>query len=308
MTRPPSHAVSDDWSTYLKLMRLHKFPAGSILVFWPCAWGVTMSASITHMKPSQVATQLMLYFIGSIIRHNAACIWNDICDREFDREVERCKTRPLAAGTVSMTGAVILLISQLALVIGLLLYAGAAATRMGLIGLVFLDMPYPLTKRWTSWPQTFLGLAMTWGLPVSWVSIVGQIDWDVIPILFLGSVSWSIYYDTIYACQDRRDDIKAGVKSTAVLFGDYVRPILSCFAMLFVASLAFAGLHNSQGPLYFIIAVFGAAVHLAWQLITIDFDVGSQCWKMFNANGDLGYIIWGGMLADYLHRSAAVMQ
>ncbi|KAF9806706.1 hypothetical protein IEO21_08564 [Rhodonia placenta] len=283
-------------------MRLDKFPAGCILVFWPCTWGIVMGAFITHLEPLQVVIQLVLYLIGSIICHNIGCIWNDICDHEFDREVERCRTRPLAAETVSMTGAITLLISQLALAISLLLFSGSVATRVGLFGLVFLNFPYPLMKRWTWWPQAYLGLAMTWGLPVSWVSIVGHMDWTVVPVLFLGGVSWTIHYDTIYACQDRRDDVNAGVKSTAVLFGDHVRPILSCFAAFFVASLALAGIQNAQGPLYFVMTVVGTAGHLAWQLATIDFNVSADCWRMFKANGNLGYIILSGMLADYLYR------
>lgn len=145
---------------------------------------------------------------------------------------------------------------------------------------------------------------MTWGLPTTWVSFRGYTDMDALIVLYLGGIwwgfirvvmsvdglltptlhSWSIYYDTIYACQDRRDDIKAGVKSTAVLFGDYVRPIVSVFATLFVASLVYAGMVTEAGPLYYVITVGGGAACFAWQMLTIDFDNGEQCWSAFKVS------------------------
>ncbi|OBZ76828.1 4-hydroxybenzoate polyprenyltransferase, mitochondrial [Grifola frondosa] len=185
-----------------------------------------------------------------------------------------------------------------------MLPAGKSAFIVGCIGLFGVDMIYPFTKRWTNWPQFILGIAMTWGLPVAWISNTGSIDWNMIPVLFLGGMCWTIYYDTIYACQDRRDDVKAGVKSTAVLFGDAVRPILACFATAFVFCLAYAGMLNGNGMAYFVITVAGAAVHFAWQLTSVNFDIGADCWRIFKSNGDLGYIMFAGMICDYALRIA----
>ncbi|KAI0653388.1 UbiA prenyltransferase [Cubamyces menziesii] len=298
-SKPAILRDSPAWG-YLTLTRLHKFPAGSILVFWPGAWGVILSARAVGLPAREVAIQTLIYAIGSTLRHNAACIWNDICDREFDRRVERSKTRPLACGAVSLTGAVLLLVAHIAACYLLLTLAGFEG-RVGLFGLFFLDVIYPLTKRWTYWPQAWLGLAMTWELPVSWISIQGYTYLETLTVLFCGSVCWTIYYDTIYACQDRRDDVKAGVKSTAVLFGDCVRPILSTFATLFLSSLIYVGYATSAGPWYLAITVAGTATCFVWQLSTVDFDDGGACWKTFKANGDLvGFVVWAGMMASYI--------
>jgi len=143
---------------------------------------------------------------------------------------------------------------------------------------------------------------MTWGLPVAWFANAGLSHGLWILALFFGGVCWTIHYDTIYACQDRVDDVKAGVRSTAVLFGDNIRWILAFFSTMFVISLAYAGLKNGNGPLYFVLTVAGTAVHLTWQLSVVDFDSGADCWRMFKANGDLGYLIWAGMLCDYCYR------
>ncbi|OBZ76354.1 4-hydroxybenzoate polyprenyltransferase, mitochondrial [Grifola frondosa] len=251
-------AIPPLWLSYVKLTRVHKFPAGSILVFWPSAWGLALSAYSVGLPARILAIQLIAHLVGSVLRHNAACIWNDMCDCEVDKLVNRTKGRPIARGLVSMTGASILLSIHYVLCVLLLSYAGNFAMKVGLVGLFFIDVMYPLTKRWTNWPQAWLGVAMTWGLPVAWISVNGVMDWPLISTLFLGGICWTIHYDTIYACQDLRDDIKAGVRSTAVLFGS--------------------------------------------ALTTLDFDVGSECWAMFKANGDLGFVILGGMLGDYALR------
>jgi len=154
-------------------------------------------------------------------------------------------------------------------------------------------------KRWTHWPQAWLGLAMNWGLPVSWIALTGSINWPLLSVAYLGTFCWTIVYDTIYACQDRKDDVKAGVKSTALLFGDHVRPILAGFATGFVAALGATGFLNQQGIAYYVIAVLGSALHFTWQLTTLNVDHGADCWSKFTSNGDIGYIIWVGILVDY---------
>ncbi|KAI1796648.1 UbiA prenyltransferase [Ganoderma leucocontextum] len=296
---PPQSFASSAWA-YFRLTRLHKFPAGSDLIFWPSAWGVMLCARTEKLDPTTMWTSLVVCMICGTLRHNAGCCWNDICDIDLDRQVERSKSRPLASGAVSLAGAVLLLAAHYAAITWLLQFAGPEGRQVGLIGLYILDPIYPFMKRLTHWPQAVLGMAMTWGLPTTWVAIRGYTDMDALIVLYLGGICWSIYYDTIYACQDRRDDIKAGVKSTAVLFGDYVRPILSIFAALFVASLVYAGMVTEAGPLYYVITVGGAAACFAWQMLTIDFDNGAQCWASFKANGTLvGFILWAGMMADY---------
>lgn len=209
---------------------------------------------------------------------------------------------------------------------------GTASFRLSLIGIFPIHGLYPLMKRWTNWPQAWLGsclwftasfvaqrlsgLTMNWGLIVAWVAVMDSMNWNVVPVLFFGawgSVSltsfcndvtkhwyrWTIVYDTIYACQvgdlafafhmhthvcqwqDKQDDVKAGIKSTALLFGNYVRPILSLFATQVVVCFAYAGHANGQGPMFFVISVMGTAAHFAWQLFTVNIDDVTDCWRKF---------------------------
>ena len=179
---------------------------------------------------------------------------------------------------------------------------------IGLIGVFPLHALYPLMKRWTYWPQAWLGLAMNWGFPVAWLSIThGSADLYVVISFFLGTVwyvdlsfpssfrvlthdyraltrSWTIVYDTIYACQDREDDVHAGVKSTAVLFGSWVRPILMAFTALFLGLLVLAGVLNSQGAWYFVVSCGGAAGHFVWQFASWNPDVAEDGGKKFQVS------------------------
>ncbi|THV03622.1 UbiA prenyltransferase [Dendrothele bispora CBS 962.96] len=284
---------------YFELTRLHKFPTGTMVVFWPCAFGLVLSAFVNPISLVELAKLTFLFFIGSTLVHSAACVINDICDRDFDRQVERTKNRPLARGAIGFTGANILLLSLLIPSIVLMVYAGPLAFYVGLFGIFPLHGLYPLMKRWTWWPQAWLGLAMNWGFPVAWITVTGYVDWKVVPVSLFGLWSWTLVYDTIYGCQDKKDDVKAGVKSTSLLFGSYVRPILSVFAAFVVGSFLYVGIHNGHGLAYFIISVGGTAAHFAWQLGTLDVDDPTDCWKKFNSNGSLGCIMWAGMMLDY---------
>ncbi|PCH39563.1 4-hydroxybenzoate polyprenyl transferase [Wolfiporia cocos MD-104 SS10] len=288
------------WLGYWQLARMHKFPAGSILIFWPCAWGYVLGAHGNRPEPLELAYILAACFIGSTILHCAACTINDICDVDFDRQVERSKNRPLVAGTVSMPAAWAFLLLQTAVFFGILSFANKPAFFCGAFGIFPLHAIYPLMKRITWWPQAWLGLAMNWGLPTAWLIAAPQ-DVRSVPMwtLTFGTFCWTIVYDTIYACQDRKDDVKAGVKSTAVLFGNFVKPILSLFAAAFVGTLAYAGYVTQQGWIYYAVSVGGCAAHLLWQFVTVDLDVPEQCWRKFQANGDLGYIVLAGMLAEW---------
>jgi len=291
------------WRPYWELARMHKFPAGSMLIFWPCAWGYVLGARNNHPEPLQLAYYMASFFVGSTLLHCAACTINDICDRDFDRQVERTKNRPLAAGTISVFAATVFLLVQVAAFFGMLSVVNREAFLCGTFGVFPLHALYPLMKRITNWPQAWLGLAMNWGLPTAWlIAAPGDVKSPAIWALTFGTFCWTIVYDTIYACQDRKDDVKAGVKSTALLFGDWVKPILSLFAIAFVGTLAYAGLETNQGWLYFLISVGGPAAHLLWQLVTLDVNVPEDCWRKFDSNGNLGYIVLGGMLAEwYLH-------
>ncbi|KAI0946644.1 hypothetical protein AcW1_010058 [Taiwanofungus camphoratus] len=276
------HSKPSLFRSYFELNRLHKFPTGTLFVFWPCAWGLTMAAYAKGLPPSKLATLIFSYFIGSTIVHSAACVINDIFDRDFDRQVERTKMRPIASGDISVFDATVFLILQITVILCMLSFVNPLAFRLSLIGIFPIHHGlYPLMKRWTNWPQAWLGLTMNWGLIVAWVAVMDSMNWNVVPVLFFGAWGWTIVYDTIYACQDKQDDVKAGIKSTALLFGNYVRPILSLFATQVVVCFAYAGHANGQGPMFFVISVMGTAAHFAWQLFTVNIDDVTDCWRKF---------------------------
>lgn len=258
-----------------------------------------MAAYTTQLPPKNLLIQTVAFLFGSTVLHSAACVINDICDIDFDRQVERTKHRPLAAGNIPVSGAWKLLFVLTCSCIGMLLLTNPTAAFCGIFGVFPLHALYPLMKRWTWWPQAWLGLAMNWGLPVTWISVTGSCNWEAIPLLFVGTWCWTMVYDSIYACQDKEDDKVAGVKSTALLFGDWIRPILIGFSVVFLGCLAGAGILNGQGPAFYIISVGGAIIYMLWQFNAWKVDNPDNCGEMFKANGHLGNIVWIGLLIDY---------
>jgi len=197
--------------------------------------------------------------------------------------------------------AVIFLLAQVAGCLGLMkLWARPDVVPAALIGLFPLHGLYPLMKRITYWPQVWLGLSASAGLAVAWQHITTGLDWKILGPFSIGVVCWVIHFDSVYACQDRADDIKAGVGSTAVLFGDSIRFFLTIFSSIFILALAYVGYVNHQGFLYFAVAVGSAALHMAWQIASVNFEDKSDCMAKFISNGNMGYFIWAGMLADYV--------
>ncbi|KZT68555.1 UbiA prenyltransferase [Daedalea quercina L-15889] len=291
-------AAKPQWRLYLELTRMHDFPTGMIQVFWPCVYGYIMASRRNPPDASTLIREMTPIFVACCFIYSAAAVINDICDRELDRQVERCKNRPLASGAVSVTGATILLIALIVPPVWMLTLVNRTAMISGLVGMFPLHGVYPLLKRWTSWPPAWSGLAMTWGYPTAWLIVAPQDVWS--PLLWiptLGGMCSIIVCDTEYHCQDRRDDIKAGIPSLAVLFGAYVKPILSIFSTAFVASLAYLGVAANMPPVYFVIAVAGPAVHLLWQLLTLDPEDTANCFTRFASNGNMGGIISAGVIA-----------
>ncbi|KAI0247023.1 UbiA prenyltransferase family, partial [Lactifluus subvellereus] len=288
----------------VELSRVHKF-AGSMLMFWPFAWGMTMAARPLSLSLQTYAFNLTHGLVGAALLHSmsAGCVWNDILDREFDRQVGRTKRRPIADGRVSVPGALLFLAIHYVMLVTLLWPCNTLAWNLGLVTIFPLGGIYPLMKRVTYWPQAWLGVAMNTIALVAWSALHA----DVAPAsvaLFLGCWSFTIrpsFFYTIYALQDKRDDVQAGVKSTAILFGEYVKTILALFAGLLVACLAAAGVLNGQGVPYFALTVGGTASYLIVQLLKLDVDDPKSCFKAFESNGfTLGGIVWGGLFVDYL--------
>ncbi|GAA6022806.1 hypothetical protein JCM11491_006413 [Sporobolomyces phaffii] len=288
---------------YLSLARLDK-PIGTWLLFWPCAWGITMASYSSLLPPSTWLWNMCLFGTGALVMRGAGCVINDLWDRDIDKKVERTKMRPLASGEVKPVQALTFLGTQLSLGLGILTQLNWYSIALGASSLSLVVL-YPLMKRITYWPQFVLGLAFNWGALLGSSAVLGHCDWQVALPLYAGSVAWTIVYDTIYAHQDKTDDVAANVKSTALLFDRHSLPILSAFSASFVSLLTLAGYLNGQGPAFYVVSAGGAAAHLAWQLRNVEWDDRDSCWKFFRSNRDLGAIVASGLAIDYALASIA---
>ncbi|KAF9231001.1 UbiA prenyltransferase family [Melanogaster broomeanus] len=290
------------WQLYVQLCRLDLFPLGTALVFWPSAWAATLAAYRYAIAVDVLVLHVLTLFGLCTVLHCAGCVIDDILDVEYDRQVgnlsERTKSRPLPSGNLSMRSAVGLLA---ALIMGSLLLLTLATPnlfRIGLFSIVMFTL-YPMMKRWTNWPQAWLGLTVNLSIFVAWASVEKAQDYTVPNVLFIGTWAWTIVCATISGCQDKRDDVKAGVGSMTLYLGPRIRPALSLCSLMFVASLTYVGVINDQTAIYFVVSVGSAGLHLLWQLATVDFDSPNDCLDKFRSNHTLGFVIWLGLVLDY---------
>lgn len=227
--------------------------------------------------------------IGAIAMRGAGCTWNDITDRDFDAQVARTRSRPLPSGQVTLRGAYIWLIAQCLLGLAMLLTLGWAAIWMGVASLGLVAI-YPFAKRFTWWPQVFLGLAFNWGVMLAYAAHTGRVDLTVF-VAWLAGIAWTIFYDTIYAHQDVEDDALIGVKSTARLFGDQSHRYLAGFGILTVTLLALTIALTGRNQLIAFAGLAGFAAHLIWQWRIFRPYQGDICLRLFRSNRDAGLIL-----------------
>ncbi|AKM10529.1 4-hydroxybenzoate octaprenyltransferase [Croceicoccus naphthovorans] len=266
---------------YALLARFDR-PIGWWLLFWPCAWGVWLAGGADRWG-------LVLWLlVGSIAMRGAGCVYNDILDRDLDRQVARTAARPLASGAVSLRAAWVWLLSLCAVGLVVLLQLRWQAQAVALASL-FLVAAYPMMKRITWWPQAWLGLVFTWGALVGWVE-VGNANWPVLAALYAGSIFWCIGYDTIYALQDREDDALVGVRSSARALGNHVRGGVAVFYMLAVAAWI-AAVWLLRGDWLALIALVPVALHLSWQVATLDTEDGENALARFRSNRAAGLLM-----------------
>ncbi len=277
---------------YLRLARLDR-PIGSWLLLMPCWWSVGLAGMHDGRFPS--VWHIILFFIGAFAMRGAGCTWNDLVDRDLDGLVERTRSRPIPSGQVTVTQATIFMLGQALVGLLVLIQFNRFTVVTGLASLLVVVI-YPYMKRITYWPQIFLGLAFSWGALMGWPAAFGRLDWPAL-VLYAGSISWVIGYDTIYAHQDREDDLLIGIKSTALLFGERTPQMLATFYTGAVALIAAAGL-MAGGGLIFAAGLIGFAVHLAWQISRLDIDDPAYCLVLFKSNRDAGLILFGAMLVD----------
>ena len=209
---------------YLRLARLDR-PIGSWLLLMPCWWSVGLAGMASGHLPS--LTHVVLFFIGAFAMRGAGCTWNDLVDRDLDGKVERTRSRPIPSGQVTARQAAVFMAAQALVGLAVLLQFNGFTILTGLASLGVVAI-YPFMKRITYWPQIFLGLAFSWGALMGWPAAFGRLDGPAL-VLYAGSIAWVIGYDTIYAHQDREDDMMIGIKSTALLFGDHTQRMLMVF-------------------------------------------------------------------------------
>jgi 4-hydroxybenzoate polyprenyltransferase len=277
---------------YLRLARLDR-PIGSWLLLMPCWWSVGLAGMHQDRFPS--AWHIVLFFVGAFAMRGAGCTWNDLVDRDLDEKVERTRSRPIPSKQVTVAQATLFMLSQALVGLLVLIQFNRFTVITGFASLLVVVI-YPFMKRITYWPQIFLGLAFSWGALMGWPAAFGRLDWPPL-ILYAGSICWVIGYDTIYAHQDREDDLMVGIKSTALLFGEQTPTMLASFYVAAVVLISAAGL-MAGGGLTFTIGLIAFSAHLAWQVTRIDIDDPAHCLVLFKSNRDAGLILFGAMLLD----------
>lgn len=284
---------------YARLMRLDR-PIGTWLLLFPCWWSVALGLDTLTWAWASAGRAVLLFALfgaGAMIMRGAGCTYNDIVDRDFDGRVERTRTRPIPSGQVPVRRAVIFLLAQLTAAFGILLTFNTFTIGLGVASLS-LVFTYPLMKRITYWPQVVLGLAFNWGALMGWASVNGGLGWPP-AVLYVAGIFWTLGYDTIYAHQDKEDDVLIGVKSTALKLGAASRPFLFLFYAAAAALMGLAGWLDGLGPWFYAGLGLGA-VQLAWQAWRVDTDDAADCLRKFKSNRLFGWLVLGGLFADLI--------
>ena len=272
---------------FIELTRLKK-PIGFMLLFWPCAWGLTLVYDFTENLYNYFYF-LILFFLGSVLMRSAGCIVNDILDKEFDSKVFRTKNRPIASGKVSAMLAIVYsaVLCFLALVVLLNFNLFTIILALGSMPLAF---TYPLMKRFTYWPQLFLGITFNYGLILGWTSINGQIDIAVI-LFYIGAIFWTLGYDTIYGYQDIKDDEIIGLKSTSIKFkGNAKKFLMICYSFLLIFFLI-GGYFMNFNYIYFFLCIIPFIHLFFYQIKNFQINNPAKCLEIFKSNNLFGLII-----------------
>jgi 4-hydroxybenzoate polyprenyltransferase len=277
---------------YAQLARWDR-PIGWWLLLLPCWWSLALAPS-DGPSPGLFA----LFWLGAFVMRGAGCTLNDIVDRKYDGAVERTAGRPIPSGRVAVWQAILFLIVQLAVGAAVLLSLNTLAIGLG-VSILVIVAAYPFMKRITYWPQLFLGLNFNWGAMVAWAAVTGRIAWPPV-LLYLAGVAWTLHYDTIYAHQDKADDIAIGVKSTALRFGARSKQWVAGFALLTLLGIGLAFLSAGAGWASYL-ALAALAGHFAWQILAWRMDGQADCLAKFKSNREAGLIILIGCLLASVH-------
>ena len=277
---------------FIELTRLNK-PIGFMLLFWPCSWGLTLAYDFS-LNLNKYFFYLILFFLGSILMRSAGCIINDILDKEFDARVFRTKNRPIASGEISIKLATLysLMLCFMALIVLLNFNLLTIILAVGSMPLAF---SYPLMKRFTYWPQLFLGITFNYGLILGWTSIYGEIS--IVPIIFyFGAIFWTLGYDTIYGYQDIKDDEIIGLKSTSIKFkGSAKKFLITCYVLL-MSLIIVGGYLMKFSYVYYLLNIPAIMYLFFFQIKIFDQENPLNCLKAFKSNNLFGLLIFLNIL------------
>ena len=277
---------------FIELTRLKK-PVGYMLLFWPCAWGLTIAYDFSG-EITIYAFYLFLFLSGAILMRSAGCIVNDILDKNFDKKVSRTKSRPIASGKISITKGIFysMVLCFIALIV---LIQFNQLTILLALGSMPLAFTYPLMKRYTYWPQLFLGITFNYGLILGWTSIFGEIN--LIPcILYIGAIFWTLGYDTVYGFQDIEDDEIIGLKSTSIKFKKKPTLLLIICYLIFFISLLTTGFILKLSYLFYIILIMIFYQLYFVQIKKIDTKSPKNCLNTFKSNNYIGLMVFLGFI------------
>jgi 4-hydroxybenzoate polyprenyltransferase len=296
----PSDIRPGDWidrllplwaEPYARLARLDR-PIGTWLLLFPGWWGIALAA-----KGWPDPLLLLLFALGAVVMRGAGCTLNDIADREYDGKVARTRMRPLPSGRVSVKEATLFMLAQLAVGAAVLFSLNRASQLLGLAVLALIAT-YPFMKRITWWPQLFLGLNFNWGALIGWTAVTGALASAPV-LLYLGGICWTLGYDTIYAHQDKEDDARIGIKSSALALGARTRPFLFAFSGGAAVLWAAAGVAAGLGIAFFL-ALAAALLQLGWQAARVDTDNPADCLAKFRSNRLVGWLMLLGIVLGHV--------
>tara|TARA_B110000444_G_scaffold165006_1_gene154156 strand:+ start:31 stop:900 length:870 start_codon:yes stop_codon:yes gene_type:complete len=281
---------------FIELTRLKK-PIGFMLLFWPCVWGLTLAYDFSN-DLNNYFFYLSLFFLGSVLMRSAGCIVNDISDKEFDKKVERTKDRPIASNKVSVQLAIFYTGILCALAFLILINFNNLTIILALCSMP-LAFTYPLMKRFTYWPQLFLGITFNYGLILGWICIKNQLDVVAI-LLYFGAIFWTLGFDTIYGFQDIKDDEIIGIKSTSIKFKKKPKLFLFLCYLIFISSLITVGFFMNFSYLFYFFSLIIVAQLIFFQIYKLDFKNPKNCLQIFKSNNFLGLLVFLNILIGKL--------
>lgn len=273
---------------FISLARLNR-PIGIYLLFWPTMWALWLAAA--GERPGD--HNLLVFTLGAILMRSAGCVINDYADRHFDGQVKRTCSRPLVTGRLTEKEALLFFVGLIFISFLLVLTTNLQTIALSFIAL-FLAAFYPFAKRYTHWPQLVLGAAFSWAIPMAYTAETGSLASETW-LLFIANLLWTVAYDTQYAMVDRDDDLRIGIKSTAVLFGQWDNTIITCLQILMLIALAAVGLQTGL-TIWFYLALSGAALLFAYQRFLTGSRKRDACFKAFLSNHWVGALIFAGIL------------